>query len=138
MKGKANRSKITKTLGSDFMELLTEVAPLIGPRIDCIWTENLLYITADLAGARPHDINLGINSGSLIISGVIHPPANIPAKKIIRQERFFGPFQKKIKLPVHCLPDRLKAELEYGILTITIPLFSKTSAQEESHDDHSV
>lgn len=107
------------------MELLTEVAPLIGPRIDCIETEETLYITVDLAGARPDGISIGINSGRLIISGEIHPPAKIPAKNIIRQERFYGPFQRKIKLPQHCLPGRLKADLEYGILTITIPLFQK-------------
>ncbi|WP_409273711.1 Hsp20/alpha crystallin family protein [Neobacillus sp. SCS-31] len=129
MKNKGRRSEIRKTLGSDFMELLTEVAPFIGPRIDCIYMEDSLYITVDLAGARPKDVKLGISSGSLLISGDIHPPLiEAPASHFIKQERFYGPFQRKIKLPEHCLPGRLKAELEYGILTITIPLLKTTKS----------
>ncbi|WP_197277461.1 Hsp20/alpha crystallin family protein [Bacillus sp. FJAT-27245] len=126
MKSKGRRSQITKILGSDFMELLTEVAPFISPRVDCILTEGLVYIMVDLAGAKPQDVKLGLSSGSLLISGEIFPPTVSPDSNMIRQERFYGPFHKKIKLPEHCLPGQLKAELAYGILTITIPLL-KTS-----------
>ncbi|WP_156424399.1 Hsp20/alpha crystallin family protein [Bacillus sp. FJAT-27445] len=102
------------------MELLTEVAPLIGPRIDCIRTEDSLFISADLAGAKPQDVKLGISAGSIIISGVI-PPLFDDFKQMLQQERFYGPFQRKIILPENCLTGNMKAELENGILTITIP-----------------
>ncbi|WP_316570168.1 Hsp20/alpha crystallin family protein [Neobacillus sp. YIM B06451] len=127
MKNKGRRSQITKILGSDFVELLTEVAPLIGPRIDCMHTEDSLYITVDLAGAKPKDVKLGISSGGLLISGEIHPLIETPASNFIKQERFYGPFQRKIKLPVHCVPSQIKAELAYGILSITIPLLKNTN-----------
>ncbi|RHW41634.1 Hsp20/alpha crystallin family protein [Neobacillus notoginsengisoli] len=140
MKRDKFRSDITKTLGSDFMELLTEVSPLIGPRVDVLRTNQSLIITADLAGARPEEVKLGLTAGALVISGAIHPAFDKTNAKIIQQERYYGQFKKTIPLPKNCVTKPIRAEMESGILTIDIPFSSdpNTSGEENSHDDHSL
>ncbi|OCA85899.1 hypothetical protein A8F94_13690 [Bacillus sp. FJAT-27225] len=127
MRKKGHRSRIEKTLGSDFMELLAEVAPLIGPRIDFFHTVDTFYIIADLAGVKSQDVKLDMIDGSMIISGVIHPLFDELDCKLLRQERFYGPFKKKIPLPKNCLPEQMTAKLENGIVKISIPFYIQKS-----------
>ncbi|CEG25715.1 Hsp20/alpha crystallin family protein [Bacillus sp. B-jedd] len=129
MRKSGRRSNIAKTLGSDFIELLTEVSSMVGPRVDVYGTRDSLFISADLAGASPGDVKLGFSSGSIIISGKILPPFDYEEIKVFRQERFHGAFERAIKLPRGCLTEHIQAKMDHGILTIEVPL------QQSSHSN---
>lgn len=143
MRKGGHRSNIAKTLGSDFIELLTEVSSMIGPRVDVYCTRDSFFISADLAGAIPGDVKLGLSSGSIVISGEVLPSFdNDENMKVFRQERFTGSFERTIKLPRGCLTEYIQAKMDHGILTIEVPLqqpqHSPESGEEDNDDSHSI
>jgi len=138
MRKNGRRSNIAKTLGSDFIELLAEVSSMIGPRVDVYGTRDSFFISADLAGASPGDVKIGLSSGSIIISGEVWPPFDHEEMKVFRQERFNGSFERTIKLPRGCLTEHIQAKMDHGILTIEVPLQQpphSTETGEEDNDD---
>lgn len=124
-------SKVSETLGKDFSELLCEVAPFVGPRIDVYQTKDTFFISVDLAGAGRNDFSLKLQKNTLCIEGVIPAAFDQKKTKVITSERFYGSFQRKVYIPAECLLEQLKAVYENGILIITIPLNDSKNIGEE-------
>ena len=53
-------------------------------------------------------------------------------KTFHRIERFYGQFQRVIKLPTEVQPDKTKATYENGVLTIRIPKSEEAKPKEIS------
>ncbi|MEK5522125.1 hypothetical protein B5V89_05180 [Heyndrickxia sporothermodurans] len=128
---KRYHSDVKQKLGSNFSELLSEIAPFIGPRLDIYETNDTFFITADVAGIKKEDLSVKLQDKTLIIAGAIPDHFHSETVRVFSQERYYGPFQKKISLPKDCLLHQLQANLENGILFIQIPLVDHSGPEEE-------
>ncbi|WP_053360799.1 Hsp20/alpha crystallin family protein [Bacillus sp. FJAT-27251] len=116
-----DHSAIKKTLGEDFNELLDEIAPFVGPRVDVYESDAHLMISADLAGVRKEDLSLKWKNSFLVLEGKIHNEHLKASYKKIRNERFYGSFKREVPVPRNCETGQILATLENGVLLITIP-----------------
>ncbi|NSL51002.1 Hsp20/alpha crystallin family protein [Calidifontibacillus erzurumensis] len=110
-------------LGEDFWELLTDVLPFLGPRIDVVRNNNEVFIVAEIPGIESEkDLKLNWQGQYLIIKGEYNRPYLHDKYEIIKEERFSGPFKRKIKIPDNCIPEKMKAIYKNGLLQIVIPV----------------
>ena len=116
-------SKIKKTLGKDFNELLYEIAPFMEPRMDIYESDVHLIISVDLAGARKEDFTLKWRDHILLIEGTIQNEFKEASYKNIRNERFYGSFKREIVIPENCDKEQIQANFENGVLLITVPFY---------------
>jgi len=87
--------------------------------IDVYQTENDLVIQSAIAGVKPESLDISIENDVIIIKGNREKPEGGGA--YFTQECYWGPFSRKVILPVEIDPNRIKATMKEGILTIRIP-----------------
>jgi len=94
--------------------------------VDLVRSGNKLILKAPIVGAGIHDINVTINTDQIIISknGIQEPTAD--SEQTYLQECHWGVLSRTIELPKSINPDRTKASLHEGILTITMPIAVKS------------
>lgn len=94
------------------------------PSLDICKTDNEIEVCAELAGVNRDDISIDVDEGMLTISG---------EKKSSRDddngysERTYGRFVRRVSLPSNVDEDNIQADLEDGLLTITLPLAEERS-----------
>lgn len=83
-------------------------------------TEETLIIRADLPRVKPQDLEIDVTKDTVRIKGQIPVPAGERGRVHI-EERAYGEFRRVIPLPISIDRDAAQAELENGVLTITLP-----------------
>ncbi len=77
----------------------------------------MLYAT--VAGVPSENVDVTFADGVLAISVKAAPFDR--QGKLLRQERPWGNWSRKLELPKEVQPDRIKADVEHGLLTVTVP-----------------
>ena len=88
--------------------------------IDLYRENNHLIIQTTIAGLKPKDLDICIEKDVVTIRGIRKNPADDSIKDYFHQECFWGPFSKKIILPAEVDPNKTKAIMKEGLLTISI------------------
>ncbi len=88
--------------------------------IDVFQTENDLVIQSAIAGVKPESLDILMEKDIIIIKGTREKPFEENGD-YFAQECFWGPFSREVILPTEVDPNRAKAEMKEGILTIRIP-----------------
>ncbi|MFA5794022.1 MAG: Hsp20/alpha crystallin family protein [Candidatus Brocadiia bacterium] len=94
------------------------------PPTDVYETDNELVIKSELAGVKPEEVIISIDSDHVIIKGTRHEKssAHIPGKRIFRQmEINYGKFERVIRMDGHVSPENAHAYYKDGFLEIVIP-----------------
>lgn len=87
-----------------------------------VWTnQEEAIITAELPGYQIKDLQLTISKDELHIKGSRQPEELKEGMQLHRQERGFGEFERSMRLPFLVDVDKVKARMENGILTLTLP-----------------
>jgi HSP20 family protein len=87
-----------------------------------IWRgEGGIMVTAEVPGVALDQLDLSVQQNTLTIRGRREPEAKEPEAGFHRRERSYGPFARTIQLPFAVDPDRVKASMDQGILTIEMP-----------------
>lgn len=89
-------------------------------KIDVEETDNQYLIHAELPGIGKDEVNLDINDGRLTISVNKEQNINEEKKNYIHRERRFSSMSRSIYL-ADAKADDIKAKLEHGVLTVTVP-----------------
>ena len=95
-------------------------------KIDIEETEKEYLVEAELPGIRKEEIDLNIEEDTLSITVNRSEEANQDGKNYIHRERRMSSMSRRIRLAEANLSE-IKAKLEEGILTITIPKAEKVS-----------
>jgi HSP20 family protein len=106
------------------MEELARSSQLLSgwtPAFDVYEDKDNFYVRAELPGMRKEDIDLSMHNGSLSISGERKSDDKLKEAEVYRAERFFGRFQRTITLPTLVAVDKIKAQYQDGILSVTVP-----------------
>jgi HSP20 family protein len=88
--------------------------------IDIYQTEKELVVQSAIAGVKPENLELTIESDVLTIRGSRERLLE-QGENYFTQECYWGPFSREIILPVEVDPGRVEAVMKEGILTIRIP-----------------
>lgn len=94
--------------------------------IDVYQTDQDVIIKSTIAGVKPEDIDISINNDMVTIRGKRTKDEQISAENYYYQELYWGMFSRSVILPVEVDPDRTKATIKNGILTIKLPKSEKT------------
>jgi HSP20 family molecular chaperone IbpA len=94
------------------------------PPIDVVRTEDPdeLRVTVDLAGIEPGDVQIAVHERALVIAGRRNRPQTDSQLSYHLLEIEYGPFERRIGLPVDVDPKRARAVYERGLLTVSLPV----------------
>ena len=89
-------------------------------KIDIEETEKEYLVEAEMPGVKKEEIDLGVEDDNLCISVNRAEEANKEGKNFIHRERRAASMSRRIRLADANLAE-IKAKLEEGVLTVTIP-----------------
>ena len=91
------------------------------PALDLYHDKDSLLVKVELPGMKKEDISLSLHDDLLTITGERRQDETRTGKGSLRNERFFGRFERTVNLPTQVDGTRVSASYENGILTITLP-----------------
>jgi len=92
------------------------------PRVDITKCNGDLVVTAELPGLKKEEVKVEMTEDALVIEGERKREHKIDHEGYHRVERDYGKFYRAIPLPKEAKTDLAKAELNEGILKITVPV----------------
>lgn len=91
------------------------------PAINIWMNDDGQFITAEMPGVHPEDINIDVNADALSISGERKPDEVAKDAIYHRRERGYGSFSRTIQLPFMVDTNKVEANFKNGILMISLP-----------------
>ena len=100
----------------------SETAAFANARIDWKETPEAHVFKADLPGVKKEEVKVEVEDGNvLVISGQRSKEKEDKNDKWHRVERSSGQFMRRFRLPEDAKVEQVKAGLENGVLTVTVP-----------------
>lgn len=93
----------------------------IAPALDMYQTGDEIVIQASLPGIKAEEMNISIAGDVLTIQGEMLKETEDKKATYHIRERRWGSFSRSINLPVPVVAEKVKAEFENGLLTLTLP-----------------
>lgn len=93
--------------------------------IDVYETPAEIIVRSTIAGAKPEDLDIGIEENTVNIRGARHNEERVKGENYLYQECYWGTFSRSIILPTEVDGDKAEASLKDGVLTITLPKIKK-------------
>ena len=87
------------------------------PAIDILEGESEVLVVIEVQGMKKENLELGLNGNSLTIKG--KALFNHSELKLTYSERFYGDFQRQIRLPDTVSPNQLNAKFWNGLLIVS-------------------
>jgi len=87
-----------------------------------IWTnDDGQFLTAEMPGIHPDDIDIDVTGDALSISGVRKPDDLVKDAHYHRRERNYGSFSRTVQLPFIVDTNKVEANFKNGVLMISLP-----------------
>ncbi|MCL7047554.1 hypothetical protein MKW94_022641 [Papaver nudicaule] len=103
-------------------EISKETSQLANTRIDWKETPEAHIFRADLPGIKKEEVKVEVEEGRVLqISGERSREKEEKNDKWHRVERSSGKFLRRFRLPENAKVDEVKASMENGVLTVSIP-----------------
>jgi HSP20 family protein len=122
----------------DLLALHEQLGHLVGtdapgwtPPVDLYETAREFVLTAELPGLARDQIEIQAEGNRIVIRGARSADAGreIPCEQYHRVERGHGRFSRAFSLPEPVDVEGVSADLQDGVLTVTIPKLRDTSAR---------
>lgn len=91
------------------------------PTCDIVEGPEDFVIKAELPGVNRQDVKIGVEDGTLRISGERKQEKEEKDKKVHRIERSYGSFVRTFSLPANIDESKIAAEYKEGVLTVRLP-----------------
>jgi HSP20 family protein len=91
------------------------------PLVDIFEEPDVIRLVAEVPGVKPEDVKITVESNLLTIKGTKAQVAEEKAEKVHRYERTYGAFERTFRLSTSIDPNKIKANYDLGVLTITLP-----------------
>lgn len=98
--------------------------------IDVYQTENDIVIKSTIAGVKPEDLDVSINSDMVSIRGERKNEEMVNDENYYYQECYWGSFSRSVILPVDVIAEKAEAAMKNGILTIRLPKADNTKTKK--------
>lgn len=96
---------------------------LWSPTVEVEETTDAITLTAELPGMTEDDVTLTLENSVLSITGEKRSDRDVREDegRYLLSERFYGSFQRSFTLPSTVDVDAIKAAVDKGVLTVTLP-----------------
>ncbi len=101
------------------MELAPDFRPSAVP-VDVVVLERAVVVRADLPGVARASLRVLVQGGRLLIRGERAAPGEAEAARPHLLEIAYGPFERRVDVPVSFDPARVAATLEDGVLRVEL------------------
>lgn len=98
-----------------------EVVGSWGLALDVAEQGELFLVKASIPGINPDDLNVTLEDNVLTIQGETKDDQTIDENTYHIRERRYGSFSRSVRFPVPVEGDKVEAEYDSGVLTLTIP-----------------
>lgn len=95
--------------------------PAVTPRVDVEEKDKAYVVTAELPGAEEKDVEVTLADNVLTIRGEKKLEAEREEKNMHVSERSYGSFRRSFRLPPECDGEKVTANFDKGVLTVSIP-----------------
>jgi len=102
------------------------------PAIDVVENPEEYVVTCELPGLTEKDIEVQVANNVLTIKGEKKEEKADDDKKWYRKESWYGSFQRTIPMPSGINSEKITAELENGILRLTLPKLEEAKQKQIS------
>lgn len=91
------------------------------PPVNISVTDDDAVVTAELPGVDPENLEIAVHNDTVTLKGS-RVPVKLGEDEVIRRsERGHGQFTRTLTLPFRLNPESVKASLQKGVLTLTLP-----------------
>ena len=91
------------------------------PTMDLVQTEEDVIIKATLPGIKPDDLEITFTDNTLTIKGQTQEDQEVKEANYHLRERRFGSFARSVSLGSHINVEKIQANYDSGVLTLTLP-----------------
>lgn len=100
------------------------------PSVDIVEDKDRFVITAEIPGVKKEDVKINLHDSTLTIEGEKKESSEKKDDNYYRSERFYGKFSRSFTLSSEIEADKIKADFENGILTISLPKSEKIKPRQ--------
>jgi HSP20 family protein len=108
---------------------LTEPTTTWVPSIDVSETDSDIQVRAEVPGLEAKDIDVNVSGDRLSITGEKKREEERRGENYFTHERYFGAFQRMVRLPAEVQVENAEAEFKNGVLNIRIPKSAETKSK---------
>ncbi|XP_042507600.1 18.1 kDa class I heat shock protein-like [Macadamia integrifolia] len=117
-----NNFPLPTSLSVPHPQFSNETAAIVNARIDWKETPEAHIVKADLPGLKKEEVKVEVEEGRVLkISGERNIEKEEKNDQWHRMERSSGKFLRRFRLPEDVKIDQVKAAMENGVLTVTVP-----------------
>jgi HSP20 family protein len=98
--------------------------------LDVTTNEQSVIVRTAIPGVKEDDIHIEVRGDMLTISGESKSEVEDKQENYHRREMRYGKFSRSVRLPEEVHIDKAEAELDNGILTITLPRSEPSKMQQ--------
>ena len=91
------------------------------PALDIHADKDRYFVSLEVPGVKKEDIQISLHEGVLTVSGERKDEREHKEGDTFRSERYFGKFERSVKLLTAIDQTKITASYENGILTIALP-----------------
>lgn len=91
------------------------------PLTDVVEDNDGIRISVELPGIKPENVEVAVENRVLSIKGEKSQAAEQNPSRLHRYERSYGRFERTFHLPETVDVDRIQAQYEHGVLTLSLP-----------------
>lgn len=95
--------------------------------LDVYETDKTIVVRSTIAGVKPDDLDITIDSDMLTIRGKRTDESEEKGREYLYRECYWGSFSRSVILPEEVDEKKIDASLEGGVLTITLKKIKKAS-----------
>lgn len=106
----------------------------MSPSVDIYEEGEKVIIKAEIPGMAKEDINVSIADNTVTISGEKKQEEKIEKKDYHREERRYGSFCRRFRLPENVNSDEVNASFKNGVLEICLPKIEGSKQKEITID----
>jgi HSP20 family protein len=100
------------------------------PPCDVFEDKNAVKIIAEIPGVNGEDVKISLENNLLTLRGVKEQQAEEQNERVHRYERTYGAFERTFSLPTTVEAEKIDAQYNNGVLTITIPKAERARPRE--------